>query len=42
MITPSYEYFNTLINDYEENLNHSWFRKTKNILDAREPTKIYA
>lgn len=35
------EHFSTLLDNYEEERNHSWFRKTKNILERGIPEKIY-
>ncbi len=35
------EIFTTLLEDYEEERNHAWFRKTKTILERGPPPKIY-
>ncbi len=35
------EHFNTILDNYEEERDHSWFRKTKNILERGVPEKIY-
>lgn len=41
MQTPHYEEFSNILENYEENLNHVWFRKKKNILEEGEPERRY-
>lgn len=41
MSTPEHQHFHTILENYEEDKNHSWFKKTKNILNTGEPEKKY-
>lgn len=41
MTTPGYEQFSEILDNYEEHLIHSWFKKTRNILQTGEPERRY-
>ena len=41
MSTPHFEYFSTILDNYEGHKDHNWFKKIKNILDRGEPVKKY-